>query len=236
MRTVILILCVVSLLTLAATAAMASEDYWGVLFTCGWNTGSGMTNGTGIFVGAKTGNTSIASNTGYDPPNDGDAPIGVWYNSAIKGKYLVGLGDPAVPLSSYSYDIGVLVTPDYGATHNNRVYISAFACDGFNGISGRGMPTYYSVRVQNEAQTVTYAWWPQEDLYVEGNSFPDSSIAGNVGFWYTATGTGYNWASPNVQQFKVTIYGAIPEPSSLMALGSGLVALAGFAIRRRRMA
>jgi hypothetical protein len=230
MKKAILILCVVALIVGVATAAMAQPNtsYWGVQFTTGWYNGTSMSNGSSATLGARTGAVSQTPVSG-DPTNT-DSAIAIW-NAGAQAKYIESSPILTTP-PYYQFDMKVLVMGQYG--HGNQVYISAFAGDGIAGSSSKGLPTNYWVTVKSVDGLTTYGSWSQSQLYVAGLSFPDATVAGRQGFWYTASGTGTGWAGGNLQSFTVTVGPAVPEPGSMLALGSGMIGLVGFAIRRRR--
>jgi len=104
------------------------------------------------------------------------------------------------------------------------------------GTAGRALPTDYVVTVSGAGMSAPITW-TYAQLYC-GTVEPTSSQTGPVGFWYTPLGR--NDAYSTSQDILTVTIGPqgeppiTPEPGSMLALGSGLVAMAGFALRRRR--
>ena len=80
--------------------------------------------------------------------------------------------------------------------------------------------------------TRSVGWDASESQYV----IPSSSALSGFGFIEDTIPTEYSWwVSGGAGGFTGTVVPTpIPEPSSLLALGSGFLALAGLALRRRR--
>jgi hypothetical protein len=227
-----------------ASAAMADATGSKVFlsFRAGWYNGSTtVNNGTAYFgphatPGASPSNPSAAS---YN--------IGIWDGTSGYTTYKA-----AADAEGYTFTLvvapgtGTAVSDHIGDAggHANMVYISAWNIDAWTGATGYTIPNNWQVtvsgaRVQGGSQTWT------KGSGTDGlwrSAAPGTTAVGNVGFWFQYDNNGgahyTDWASAvaDGNTFTVTLapIPPTPEPGSLLALGSGLMGLVGFAVRRRR--
>lgn len=233
MKKVILVVCVIALFAMA-TSAFASTtqtgnpNQWLVTFR------SGILNGT-----ALTGGGDVSLGFTADGSGDGAGPSYLASAANIQAvNHGSGSNKQLEPFSlgvPYSFDIVIGIGTGYVAAGGNatQVYLAQWAPDKNGLATGWTLPTNYKVTVtkgQTTLATYTYATTPG---FWVGGTAPAANKNGGLGFWYTYDGTASSFAS-STDILTVTVSPNAPEPGSLLALGSGLIGLAGFAIRRRR--
>jgi len=226
-RKVILIACVVALLVMTAGAAMASKAYWVVKFRAGvydpGETDGLYTSFGNVVVGASSSpSTSLAPN-----------PVSTAANlSTVVGaaNYGTERKDSDVP-EPYTFTMAMAVGSLYPDPDPNgkTVWISAWSPDSYLGATGRALPSNWRVTVK-QGDTVL-ASWNYNDLFWTAD--PATTAIGKVGFRYTFQERNDAWAGVDKDLFTVIV---APEPGSILALSSGLIGLAGYALRRRRKA
>jgi hypothetical protein len=141
---------------------------------------------------------------------------------------------------SYSFTLvvapgtGASVTDHVGNANEGKTYISAWNLDSWSGTTGNTLPAGYTVTVQSAHVNGGAAIvWTAAELYRA--SAPGTTQVGSLGFWYDYSGHYSDFGSAYAagEIINVTVQNA-PEPGSILALGSGMMGLVGFAIRRRR--
>lgn len=221
MRKVILLVCAVALLTSLATMAMASDTSWCIYIRTGFLSGTAMSNGGDLVLGGKTGQadspfTAWVSTGGNIASDNGTAMQKIEFKDI-----------DTVPPIEYVYNATLGVGTGYNK--GNAIYISAWSGSKYGLSTGYDMPTTYQVTIRKGEAVL--GQWMQADMWV-GASTPAAGIVGKVGFWYTYDSMVGSFPE-STDDFTVTI-GPVPEPGSMLALGSGLLGMLGFAIRRRR--
>jgi len=226
MKKLVLVLCVVTLLAGVASAALASDSQWCIYIRTGNLDGTNIGNGGDLILGAS-GGTGIGADSPFISFVATGANIasmdGAWQKNDFSRQ------DTTPPIS-YTFNVTIGVGGDYAY---NRVFINLWSGTK-NGLStGWDMPDNYVVTI---AKGTNVHSWTRAQMWVSGTT-PSSGKAaivdGNaVGFWYTYDSK--QSFDNSTDDFIVTIGPPVPEPGSILALGSGLAGLAGFAIRRRR--
>jgi hypothetical protein len=220
-----LVICVAALLVTTAIAAMASDTQWCMTLRAGYYSGSTLTYGSDVVLGVKDGASQ--------------GPIHTWDSS--RANLAVGDGGyngtsqwlpvDTVPPVLYTYH----VTLGVGATYSSGlVYITGWCGNKYGSLTGYDMPENYTITVKMNGQALVTLG--RNDLWV-GDNTPAGNAAGPMGFWYIYSSRVGSFAE-SVDDFTVEIgpSAQTPEPGGLVALASGLVGMAGFAIRRRKTA
>jgi len=225
-RKFIVVAVVVALLLSVAGAAMASSSYWVVKFRTGKLTGTTLSNLGNVILGAQT----TASSTNAATPASNAANVASAAGGGFHNAEWLDSDNPA----PYVYTLTLAVGTAYPV--ETPVWVTAWAPEKYLGTAGRAMPTNYVVTVDGAGMAAPVTW-TYANLYV-GTVEPTTSGIGPVGFWYTPLGR--NDAYGTSQDILTVTIGPAgeppitPEPGSMVALGSGLVAMAGYALRRRR--
>lgn len=229
MRKVVFLLCIVALLAALASAAFANQDgsRLAVWFKAGWPGSSGNAATTVFLASDSLDDTHLLT------------PSASSYNIAtIDWTYCDTVQRvPGSPGSTYSFTLvvapGTSVTEHSGDPHQGMVYISAWNLESYAGGAGYTLADNYRVSVSGSRMVGSTITWSKSDLLL--SSAPDAASAGPVGFWYNYGGAHYSdWASAMANNTLIVTISPVPEPGSLVAFGSSLIGLAGFAIRRRK--
>jgi hypothetical protein len=255
MKKILLVVCVVALLAVAS-AAYASDSAWYIQIKAVNPTTFG--GGAGVTMGVGT-SAELAQNFPTTTGSTANAESTAAYGDATStyhSKHDV-LRD-TVGTEEYAWDLKIGSRSDYApSTINICIWNNTLALAGNGGAAnaslayalykGDALLAWFSTGATQAQFANTYwkvpglatAKWT--DLAViQKNSSTWSPSSTNQGFFVTDTvtkseiGKFDDLANYSFKAFGYEAPVVTPEPGSIMALGSGLIGLAGFAIRRRK--
>jgi hypothetical protein len=219
MRKAILLVCAITLILSSFTCAMASESFWTIKLRAG---NIDVTSYSGSISNALIGACPDPPTVGVASFVSSAANMAIWPDNTSAQWVNSSLPAP------YVFNVRLAVGTGYQDFYGGQVFISAWSPETYAGVTGRSLPSSYVVKVSRGATTL--ATWTHDVLGVT-NELAANEV-GPTGFWYAYQGRVGSFAESS-DSFTITV-SSVPEPTSLLLLGSGLVGALGFIVRKRK--
>lgn len=214
-----------SLVTLLATAVMASAGTTNWTMAIKASDAAGKNFNSPVTLGCQSGATD-GQDTAKGEPGTINAPgpnlTFATVATQIPGASKVGILDFKAPITgteTRSWDIHIYTMSNGGPTMDSILLTLTPG-------TGTGAPVY---TFGSSAYTYTFSG----SMVDGGTKTYSSTVAMPTSFTFTVANPKDSFATADILTLTVAP-SAIPEPGSMLALGSGLIGLVGFGIRRRK--